>query len=142
MPFHFFACTLWHRADICSKCRILLSFCCAAVTTVNKIKFLQTSLAMGLQAVLYKHNCRTPEVLITFQFFSQCYGFLSAISHPGPVFIHHFPLQLTTFIPEDTRLKHSFAGFLVMQKGTSEVFLLYVLLVLVLLSHRRFLINK
>lgn len=57
------------------------------------------------------------------------------MSHPGRVFIHHFPPQLTTFIPEGTRLKDSFAGFLVMQKDIFEVFLLYVLLALVLLPH-------
>lgn len=57
------------------------------------------------------------------------------MSHSEMVFIHHFPPQLTTFIPEDTRLKHSFSGLFVMQKGTFEVFLLYVLLAVILFPH-------
>lgn len=68
LPFHFFCVLTGHRAEVWSKCRILLHFYCAAVTAVNKMKFLQTSLALGLQAVLYKHDYRTPKGLIKFQF--------------------------------------------------------------------------
>lgn len=68
LPFHFFCVLTGHRAEVWSKCRILLHFYCAAVTAVNRMKFLQTSLALGLQAVLYKHDCRTPKGLIKFQF--------------------------------------------------------------------------